>query len=765
MTENTLARPSTPALVGFVIVALVLPPIVCAGQWAGWMSDQIALTSASLSGLGTAGKIEFVIQITIVATTASSFFAFSRNSLRPIYQGWFLASLLTIPMLVLRFLGPNQDQIGALLQLVLGLIGAATAFFVRRRELRFNPRATLAALTAGPLIIWPFLIWGAVGSASDIVLNMLAGLAFGLMAACLISTSAPNGILNSLGIMVLLVILGSAFGYDGGQLLLLTLLPPFAIALATLSPSVAATAVGLGLLTAAPLVFVDPTELGIILGDFFPWAIRMLIGAVIVEFVVGAGLWLVSQWKSRPQTIALPATTAGVAWFVALILFVILGQKGFHGDRIFVIFKDQADVSGAVSIKDRNERLTFVYRTLTDRANTTQANIRQILDRVGVRHHPYYLVNALEVEGGTLVRLYLSTQPEVDRILDSPRLRPLPEGDQPSPGEFTTITENPGWNITMIGADKVWEEFGATGQGIVVGQSDSGVDGDHPALHDSYRGLETGNDYNWYDPWDGTQSPNDEGGHGTHTLGTILGKGGIGVAPGAQWIGCVNLDRNLGNPALYLDCLQFMLAPFPQNGNPFTDGDPTKAAYVLNNSWGCPPLEGCDPNALKPAVEALRAAGIFVVASAGNDGPACETVNSPLASYDAAFSVGAIDQSGDLAFFSSRGPVTVDKSGRIKPDIAAPGVDVFSSLPGGTYGANSGTSMAGPHLVGVVALLWSAQPDLIGDIDRTEQIIIQTAHPYTGTVSQSESTQCEDNDGVGYGIVNVYDAVKLALGK
>ncbi|MEK7323941.1 MAG: S8 family serine peptidase, partial [Chloroflexota bacterium] len=124
----------------------------------------------------------------------------------------------------------------------------------------------------------------------------------------------------------------------------------------------------------------------------------------------------------------------------------------------------------------------------------------------------------------------------------------------------------------------------------------------------------------------------------------------------------------------------------------------------------------------------------------------------------------AVDRSGDVASFSSRGPVTVDGSGRSKPDIAAPGVGVFSSLPGGTYGANSGTSMAGPHLAGVVALLWSAQPELIGDIDRTEQILIETAQPYTGVRSGCFEGNVP-NTAVGYGIVDAYAAVKMALGK
>jgi subtilisin family serine protease len=167
---------------------------------------------------------------------------------------------------------------------------------------------------------------------------------------------------------------------------------------------------------------------------------------------------------------------------------------------------------------------------------------------------------------------------------------------------------------------------------------------------------------------------------------------------------------------------------------------------------------------MAPAVTALRAAGIFVVASAGNDGPRCSSVDAPIAIYGDVFSVGALDRFGSVAGFSSRGPVTVDGSGRIKPDIVAPGVDVLSSLPGDTYGEFSGTSMAGPHVVGVVALVWSAQPSLIGNIDRTQQILTDTADPYTGPMDDCTGTEIP-SDTFGYGIVDAYAAVKEALGK
>jgi subtilisin family serine protease len=304
-----------------------------------------------------------------------------------------------------------------------------------------------------------------------------------------------------------------------------------------------------------------------------------------------------------------------------------------------------------------------------------------------------------------------------------------------------------------------------TGEGIVVGQADSGVDWNHPALHDRYLNAESdssgAHDYTWFDPWENTAKPVDRSGHGTHTLGTILGQGGIGVAPGATWIGCRNLSRNLGNPAYYLDCMQFLFAPHPQAGDPFTEGDPTRGAHVTNNSWGCPPEEGCDGRTLAIAVTHLRHAGQMFVVSAGNDGPACSTVWAP-ASADDGFSVGASTQDDTIAPFSSRGPVLADDSGRIKPDVAAPGVGIYSSTPGGGYGYSQGTSMAGPHVTGLVVLLWSANPALIGDIDTTEQIIESTAD-FIPADNLCGGVSDEQNNVAGYGEVDAFEAVRMAL--
>ena len=768
--------PAKPAISGgaialFVLAAIGISALILIAQVVAWNLEQTAIADASFATLGNAGKIWFPVQALIVAALAGLGAAVSKSVFRPVYRSWMLAALVTLPAWVLQFLGPNDDQLGAAIQIVLAALAAIAVLLFQRRTWRVDGR-TLLALLIVPLGIWPFLLWGALGSGTDTVLNVLVGLAFGLLAASLVVTTESNYFLNGLGIAVLVTIVGSALGYDGAQLLLLVVLPSFGFVLTYLAPSLAATTLGVGLLAAAPLIFIDPTELTIVLGDLLPWALKASFLMTALGLLIGLVAWIFlrSAWKPAEAPARLerfPAVPALAGWLAAIAVYGFLGLHGLSGDRLFVILKDQADVSQAAGIKNRDQRVTYVYKTLADEANRSQASLRQSLERFGVHYTPYYLVNSMEVDGSALVRLYLLSQPGVDRVIPSPHLRPIPALAGALGGSLKSVDGQPGWNIQMIGADRVWSDFGVTGKGIVVGQSDTGADGQHPALRDSYRGAATGsNDYNWYDPWAGSKSPQDLQGHGTHTLGIVLGKDGIGVAPGAQWIACVNLERNLGNPAVYLNCMQFMLAPFPQGGDPLKDGDPARAAYVLNNSWGCPTIEGCDAGSLQPAVDALRNAGIFVAVSAGNDGPSCGTLTNPPAIYASAFSVGAVDRNGDMAFFSSRGPVNVDGSGRVKPDISAPGVSVLSSLPGGTYGPESGTSMAGPHLAGVVALMWSANPALIGDIDRTEQFLVQTAKPYTGIRAAGECfSGATPNDAYGYGIVDAYAAVKAALGK
>jgi N-acetylneuraminic acid mutarotase len=232
----------------------------------------------------------------------------------------------------------------------------------------------------------------------------------------------------------------------------------------------------------------------------------------------------------------------------------------------------------------------------------------------------------------------------------------------------------------------------------------------------------------------------------------------IGMAPGAKWIACRNIDgpQDRGTPARYMECMEWFLAPYPIGGG---QGDPTKAPDITINSWDCPPSEGCSPDTLQAAVEAQAAAGIMMVVAAQNNGPNCSTVENPPGIYAASYSVGALVTGIDtIANFSSRGPVIVDGSGRIKPDITAPGTNTRScfNTSDNAFGFLSGTSTATPHISGAIALLWSAIPSFKNQIDVSRAAMNNAAHFIS-------STQCGDagppNNVYGWGRIDILAAV------
>jgi hypothetical protein len=510
----------------------------------------------------------------------------------------------------------------------------------------------------------------------------------------------------------------------------------------------------------APFIWTEGIEGDWMIETMIPLWLTGMLWQAGASLILGAILLIARRWLIRFTAYPAALTAMAVLMFGALATeVVVLGRPGIQPDVFFAVMTDQADTRFAASIPDRAERVQAVYAALTQNAEKTQADLRTFLDQQGVTYTPYYLVNGIEVVGNPLLRQQIAARGDVAYLLDSPHARPIP-AESPELSIPGTDSPPPGlsWGVDQMDAEIVWQKYQVTGKGIVVGQADSGVDWTHPALRDQYLGRSGDHNYTWFDPWEHTQEPVDSGGHGTHTLGTVLGAGGIGVAPGAKWIACRNLARNMGNPPVYLNCMQFLLAPFPQNGNPFTDGDPLRGANVVNNSWGCPPQEGCDHNTLSIAVQHAADAGQMYVVSAGNMGSGCDTLDAP-ALAAAAISVGAIDQSLKITDFSSRGSSEKDIS---KPDVAAPGTGIVSSWPGGKYTALDGTSMAGPHVSGLVALIWSANPELIGNIEKTRDIIFKTAHPVLDTACGGN---LEHNNVYGYGTVDALAAVEMALGK
>jgi uncharacterized repeat protein (TIGR01451 family) len=250
-------------------------------------------------------------------------------------------------------------------------------------------------------------------------------------------------------------------------------------------------------------------------------------------------------------------------------------------------------------------------------------------------------------------------------------------------------------------------------------------------------------------------------------MGTLVGDDGagdqVGMAPGAKWIGCRNMDQGWGTPARYTECFEFFLAPYPVGGDPSTQGDPSQAPAVIGNSWSCPNYEGCSALTLQTIVDNVHAAGIEVVAAAQNAGPDCSTVVDPIGIYTSAFTAGATDWNDAIAGFSSRGPVTSDGSGRRKPDISAPGVDVRSAYPTNSWTYLSGTSMATPHVAGLFALVWSAAPNLVGDLAATERVITSTAvHLTTMQGCGGDTPTSVPNNVFGWGRIDALAAVLAA---
>ncbi|PYJ66120.1 MAG: hypothetical protein DME76_17440, partial [Verrucomicrobia bacterium] len=404
--------------------------------------------------------------------------------------------------------------------------------------------------------------------------------------------------------------------------------------------------------------------------------------------------------------------------------------------EFFVVLADQADLSGAANLPTKAEKGRFVYETLLSKAQTTQEPILQWLRDRAIEHQSFYIFNAILVKGTREIAETLAARPDVARVEGDPRIH----NDLPQPGPIekapsqpqTPATIEPG--ITYTHAPDVWA-LGFTGQNIVVASADTGQRWTHDALKPHYRGWDgvaANHNYNWHDSihdsvgnpcGNDSPFPCDDYFHGSHTTGTAIGDDGmgnqIGMAPGAKWIGCRNMDVGNGTPARYMECMEWFLAPYPLNCTP-AQGDPTKAPDITINSWSCPPSEGCSANTLEAAVASQRDAGIMMVSAAQNYGPGCSTVEDPPGIYEETYSAGALNTGTDtIASFSSRGPVTIDGSGRIKPDITAPGTNTRSASNScdSCYTFASGTSMATPHISGAMALLWCALPSLRHQID------------------------------------------------
>jgi len=376
---------------------------------------------------------------------------------------------------------------------------------------------------------------------------------------------------------------------------------------------------------------------------------------------------------------------------LALLETLVPGEMA----TVVVTLHDQADLS-SIPGASRAARLNGVIRALQSKAEASQKQIVAFLKSREAQGKvadftPFWILNAVSVTATADVIQELAERSDVASIT-SDDIPVVPSAWPPEP------------NVAAINASDVWT-LGYSGQGVVVASLDSGVDVNHPDLTGNWRGGSN----SWFDPYNQhPTSPIDLTGHGTGTMGVVVGgdAGGtsIGVAPGAQWIAArIFDDRGKAKTSAIHAAFQWLLDP---------DGDPTTAdaPNVVNNSWSYSPGSGCNL-AFQLDLQALRAVGIVPIFAAGNFGPSDSTSVSP-ANYPESLAVGAVDANDDLYASSGRGPSDCGEASTVYPEIVAPGVNIRTTQRFGLYQNATGTSLAAPHVAGALALLLSFDPDL-----------------------------------------------------
>ncbi|HEY3210116.1 MAG TPA: S8 family serine peptidase [Actinomycetota bacterium] len=438
---------------------------------------------------------------------------------------------------------------------------------------------------------------------------------------------------------------------------------------------------------------------------------------------------------------------------------VLRSISGGRTATYWAILRSRADLSGAASIKDWTARGWYVYDRLNSVASSSQRGLQSLLKARRVSARAFWITNAIRITSKADILSAVAARTEVARVVPDWSARI----ETPVRSARVSAVE---WNIQRVNAPQVWSTYNDRGEGIVVANIDTGVQWNHPALVKQYRGLScpfmclsANHNYNWFDPSkvcsaDG-KTPCDNIGHGTHTMGTMVGddrgSNQIGVAPRAYWMTAKGCETNHCSGSALLASGQWMLAPKDLNGqNPRPDLRPD----VVNNSWAIGPGN----TFYRATVQAWVASGIFPQFAIGNSGPGCGTSNSP-GDYPESYAAGAFNNIGDIALFSSRGPSAF--GGIVKPNIAAPGVNVRSSVPPSTYANFTGTSMASPHVAGTVALIWAGAPSFRRDIPATRAVLDQTA------VDVSDLTcggSAGNNNVWGEGRLDAFAAVTKAKG-
>lgn len=425
-----------------------------------------------------------------------------------------------------------------------------------------------------------------------------------------------------------------------------------------------------------------------------------------------------------------------------------------------IVYLNQYDIED-VKDKTRTEKVEFLKEFSKNSQDRIITYLDKELEKGGViEYKSYFIINGIYVKANREVFENISKYSNVKSIYENEKIKPTIVESENGDYDSNNLKDN-NWNLKNIKVDKVWEKYGLKGKDVVVGIIDSGVDYNHESLKTKWRGYNPENpenpisEGNWFDatsdnskiPYDDIENP-----HGTHVTGIILGstkEEKIGVAPEAKWIAAKALNKDGGFSDWLLDAGEWMVNPM---------GDPELAPDIINNSWGGNSVGSDGKNEwYRQMVKTWRALDILPVFASGNERflnvAQSKSIAVP-ANYPESFAVGAVNKNNKLASFSQRGPSPYGD--RIKPEIVAPGVNIYSAKYGGGYIELSGTSMAAPHISGIAALLLSANKDI--SIDELESIITSTAMPLTDNVYLKSP-----NYGYGYGLVDAFKASEKIL--
>ncbi len=362
----------------------------------------------------------------------------------------------------------------------------------------------------------------------------------------------------------------------------------------------------------------------------------------------------------------------------------------------------------------RRERHEIVINTIQSGYENITANLADNIKGLygDAEVDRFWVAPAVKVTVPASILDKIAELPGVSSIIDNAPVDLIkPIESSPVAGKVAAGAQS---HLTALNIPALWRR-GLTGKGRLVCSFDTGVESNHPALLANWRGLTAGYDASFFAPSSPDTIPYDKTGHGTHTMGLMVGSDGVdtvGVAPDAKWITAAVVDQGNNLQTTFAEILAAFEWAMDPDGNPATVSD---VPDVISNSWGVPIsiMAPCDET-FNTVIDNVEAAGIVTVFAAGNDGPDSQTLRIPAnraSSVYNSFAVGAIDHSSNLiAGFSSRGPSSCDPTQK-KPEVVAPGVNIVSCSKNGGYTIKSGTSMSAPLIAGLAVLLRQYNPD------------------------------------------------------